>query len=256
MNPDMRVLSHKGNLSLLKRPYAPQEMLSLSYNKLKEDISMKKGLTELVFILDKSGSMSGLESDTVGGYNSMLEKQKMVEGECHITTVLFNNNYELLHDSIDIREVSPITDKEYHVGGSTALLDAIGKTVHKIDSAQKHIADDYRAEKVMFVIITDGEENSSREFSAEEIKTLIKWKKENYGWEFIFLGANIDAVKTAGKFGISPDRAQNYNADKKGVKLNFRMMSEAVVTFRECSAIPEGWNDEIQKDYKKRGRQF
>lgn len=149
---------------------------------------MKKGLTELVFILDKSGSMSGLEADTIGGYNSMLAKQKAVDGECYITTVLFDNNYELLHDRIDIKAVSPITDKEYQVGGSTALLDAIGRTINKIGNAQKHTAEDYRAEKVMFVIITDGEENSSREYTAEKIKAQIKQQKEKYGWSLSSLG--------------------------------------------------------------------
>jgi len=214
---------------------------------------MKKGLTELVFILDKSGSMGGLETDTIGGYNSMLAKQQTVEGECHITTVLFDNNHELLHDRIDIKAVSPITEKEYQVGGSTALLDAIGRTIHKIGNAQKHTANDYQAEKVMFVIITDGEENSSREYSAEKVKAQIERQKKNYGWEFIFLGANIDAVETAGRFGISADRAQNYHADSEGVELNFRVMSEAVATFRECASMPEGWSDDIQKDYKRRG---
>lgn len=214
---------------------------------------MKKGLTELVFILDKSGSMSGLESDTIGGYNSMLEKQKAVAGDCHITTVLFDNDYELLHDRIDIRAVSPITEKEYQIGGSTALFDAIGRTVHKIGNAQKHTAEGYRAEKVMFVIITDGYENSSREYTAERIRAQIERQKTKYGWEFIFLGANIDAVEAAGRFGISADRAQNYHADREGVDLNFRVISQAVATFRESTEMPEGWNDEIQKDYKKRG---
>ena len=214
---------------------------------------MKKGSTELVFILDKSGSMGGLETDTIGGYNAMLEKQKAVEGDCLITTVLFDNNYELLHDRIDIRAVNPITDKEYFIGGSTALLDAIGQTIHKIASAQRHTADDYRAEKVMFVIITDGEENASREYSAEKIKAEIERQKTKYGWEFIFLGANIDAVETAARFGIAPDRAQNYHADGEGVELNFRVMSEAVAAFRESDAMPAGWNKEIQKDYKRRG---
>lgn len=214
---------------------------------------MKKGLTELVFILDKSGSMGGLEKDTIGGYNSMLEKQKAVPGECLITTALFDNDYELLHDRIDIRAVSPITEKEYAVGGSTALLDAIGRTIHKIGNAQMNTADDYRAEKVMFVIITDGEENSSREYSAEKVKAQIQRQKGKYDWEFIFLGANIDAVETAGRFGIAPDRAQNYHADSEGTALNFRVMSEAVATFRECKEMPTGWNTEIEKDYKRRG---
>jgi len=215
---------------------------------------MKKGLTELVFILDKSGSMCGLEKDTIGGYNSMLEKQKAVASEALITTVLFDNDYELLHDRIDIRAVCPITEKEYSVGGTTALFDAIGRTIHKIGNAQKNTAADFRADKVMFVIITDGEENSSHEYSANRIKQMIIQQKERYAWEFIFLGANIDAVETAGRFGIAPDRAQNYHADSEGVKLNFLVMSEAVAAFRENSSLREGWNDEIEKDYKRRVR--
>ncbi len=214
---------------------------------------MKKGLTELVFILDKSGSMGGLEKDTIGGYNSMLEKQKAVEGECLITTVLFDNNYELLHDRIDIKAVSPITEKEYQVGGSTALLDAIGSTIHKIGNAQKHTAEDYSAEKVMFVIITDGEENSSREYSAEKVKTQIERQKAKYGWEFIFLGANIDAVQTASRFGITPDRAVDYLADSEGTELNFKVMASAVATFREAGTVDEACFEEIRKDVKRRG---
>lgn len=212
---------------------------------------MKKGLTELVFILDKSGSMGGLETDTIGGYNSMLEKQKAVDGECRITTALFDNHYELLHDRIDIRAVSPISEKEYFIGGSTALLDAIGQTIHKIENAQKHTTEAYRAEKVMFIIITDGEENASREYSSDRIKKLIEQKKNKNSWEFIFLGANIDSVETAGRYGISLDRVQNYHADSKGVNLNFRVMSNAVESYRTCAAVPENWKDEIQEDYKK-----
>ncbi|AOV98899.1 vWA domain-containing protein [Dehalococcoides mccartyi] len=214
---------------------------------------MKKGLTELVFILDKSGSMGGLETDTIGGYNSMLEKQKAVVGECHITTVLFDNNYELLHDRIDIKAVSAITEKEYAVGGSTALLDAIGRTIHKIGNAQKNTAGDYRAEKVMFIIITDGEENSSREYSAEKVKAQIERQKIKYGWEFVFLGANIDAVETAGRFGINADRAVDYLADSDGTNLNFAVMSAVVAEFRECATISDEHFDEIRKDVKKRG---
>lgn len=171
---------------------------------------MKKGLTELVFILDRSGSMSGLEKDTIGGFNSMLQKQREIDGECRITTVLFDNRYELLHDRIDIRAVAPMTEKEYCVGGCTALIDAIGRTIHKLVSVQKSTAEEYRAEKVMFVIITDGEENASREYSLKQVKKMIEHEREAYGWEFVFLGANIDAVRTAGQFGINSDRAADY----------------------------------------------
>lgn len=213
---------------------------------------MKKGLTELVFILDKSGSMAGLEADTIGGFNSMLAKQQAVEGECYITTVLFDNNYRLLHDRIDIRAVSPITEKEYQVGGSTALLDAIGRTIHKIANAQKHTAEDYRAEKVLFVIITDGEENSSREYSAEIIKKLIEQQKKEYGWEFIFLGANIDAIAVADRFGISEDRAANFHADSNGTLLNFAVISEAVSELRAGRPIAREWKRRIDEDFKQR----
>lgn len=215
---------------------------------------MKKGLTELVFILDKSGSMSGLESDTIGGYNSMLENQKAIPDECLITTVLFNENYELLHDRINIRAVSPISAKEYRVGGSTALLDAIGRTIHKIGNAQKHTAEDYRAEKVMFVIITDGLENSSREYSSERVKEQIERQKAKYGWEFVFLGANIDAVQTAAHFGIGADRAVDYLADSEGTNLNFAVMSAAVAEFRKKAIISESHFEKIREDVRKRGR--
>lgn len=209
-------------------------------------------ISELVFILDRSGSMSGLEQDTIGGYNFMLEKQKAVEGEARITTVLFDNNYELLHDRIDIRAVSPITEKEYYVGGSTALLDAIGRTINKIGNAQKHTAEDYRADKVLFVITTDGMENASREYDFEKIKAMVERQKSKYGWEFIFLGANIDAIDVAGRFGIAHDRVQNYISDSEGTRLNYDVTAKAIVSFRESGVIDESWGDEIQEDYVRR----
>lgn len=167
--------------------------------------------------------------------------------------MLFDNCYELLHDRIDIRAVTPISEREYFVGGSTALLDAIGKTIHKIGTTQKNTAENCRAEKVMFVIITDGEENSSRQYSSTQVKKMIQWQKERYGWEFIFLGANIDSVETAGRFGIDADPAVGYVPDSEGTELNFRMMSETVATFRECGAVPTACLDEIRKDMKERG---
>lgn len=216
---------------------------------------MRKDITELVFILDKSGSMSGLEKDTIGGYNSMLEQQKKETGQCRVTTVLFDHHYELIHDRIDIREIRPVTDKEYVVGGSTALLDAVGRTIHKISMVQKNTLEEFRARKVMFVIITDGEENASRQYSLPEVKKMIQRQKDRYGWEFIFLGANIDAVETADRFGIGADRAADYLADAEGTELNFRMMSQTVTAFRRCGSVPAAYLDEIRKDQKKRGGQ-
>lgn len=215
--------------------------------------TMKKNFTELIFILDKSGSMSGLENDTIGGFNSMLENQKAVDGECRITTVLFDNSHTLLHDRIDIHAVSPMTNTEYFVGGSTALLDAIGLTINNLVSVQRNTAEDYRADKVMFVIITDGEENSSREYSADKVHSMIEHEKEKYGWEFIFLGANIDAVQTAQRFGIDADRAVDYIPDAKGTQLNFEAMAETVACYRMTGAVPAEPMEEIRKDMKKRG---
>ena len=208
--------------------------------------------TELVFIMDKSGSMAGLESDTIGGFNAMLQKQKALPGACRITTVLFDNRYELLHDRIDIRAVSPMTEREYQVGGSTALLDAIGGTIRKLADVQRSTAEEYRAENVMFVIITDGEENASREYTADRVRAMIEEEKK-YGWEFVFLGANIDAVETAGRFGIAPDRAVDYIPDGAGTELNFQMMSEAVTAFRATRAMPQAPLEAIRRDVKRRG---
>lgn len=214
----------------------------------------KKNLTELVFILDKSGSMGGLVDDTIGGYNAMLEKQQAVEGECRITTALFDHTYELLHDRLDLKAVRPITTSEYYVGGSTALLDAIGMTIHKIGSAQKHTAEEHRAEKVIFIIITDGQENASRSYSLGMIKEQIEGQKTKYGWEFIFLGANIDAVHTASTFGIGADRAADYLADSEGVRLHYATMNNAVAEFRKKATISDEHFKTLREDVRKRGK--
>ncbi len=213
---------------------------------------MKKDKTELVFILDKSGSMAGLEKDTIGGFNSLLARQQAAGGSCTITTVLFDNNFELLHDRCDLAAVLPLTEEDYQVGGTTALLDAIGLAVTKTRQAQKNLAAGQRAEHVLFVIITDGAENSSREFTASKVKALIG-QQEEQGWEFIFLGANIDAVTTAGSFGIKPARALDYLADSKGTSLNFAVVSEAALGFRRGGRLDEAVLDEIRQDKKKRG---
>ena len=215
---------------------------------------MKKELTELVFILDRSGSMSGLESDTIGGFNSVLTKQKGEVGDANITTVLFDDKYELLHDRYNLVKVPMITDNEYFVRGSTALLDAIGKTIHKMGNVQKYAADEDRAEKVMFVIITDGMENASVKYTYDHVKNMIERQKNKYGWEFIFLGANIDAIETAGRFGITEDRVANYHADREGTILNYQIISETVSMVRSKRAIDAGWNDKIRKDYESRKR--
>ena len=215
---------------------------------------MKQGLTEMVFILDRSGSMSGLESDTIGGYNAMLAKQQKEPGEAVITTVLFDDQYELLHDRINLRGVVPISDKEYFVRGNTALLDAVGKTINKIGNAQKRTAEPERAEHVVVVITTDGMENASREFSEEKVRRMIEHQKSKYGWEFIFLGANIDAIATAERYGIGKDRAANYHADAEGTALNYSVDSETLSRVRTRQTIAENWKERIEADVKKRGK--
>lgn len=215
---------------------------------------MKKNLTELVFILDRSGSMSGLEGDTIGGYNAMIEKQKKEPGEAIITTVLFDHTYELLHDRFNLQGIKPMTDKEYFVRGSTALLDALGNSINKIKNVQEHIGEEERAEHVMFVITTDGMENASREYSYEKVKHLIEHQKSKYNWEFIFLGANIDAIATAERFGINEDRATNFTCDSQGTMLNYEVISETVSSIRANHKIKDNWKERIDKDYKKRGR--
>jgi uncharacterized protein YegL len=216
------------------------------------DVKLKANITELIFILDRSGSMSGLEDDTIGGYNAMLKKQQKEPGEAIVTTVLFDDDYELLHDRTLIKGIRPITQKEYHVGGCTALLDAIGKTIHKIANAQRNTTEDHRADKVLFIITTDGMENASHEYTYEKINTLVERQKMKFGWEFIFLGANIDAVSTAARFGIHADRAANYHADGEGTELNYAVVSEAISTFREDKTLSANWKARVDADYKRR----
>lgn len=209
---------------------------------------MKTNRTELVFILDKSGSMQGLESDTVGGYNSFLEKQKQIKGDATITTVLFNERSTLLHDRIDIKAVQPITLKEYQVGGCTALVDAIGSALHKIESVQSSVTEEFRADKVLFVIITDGLENASREYTADQIKTKIKRHSEE-GWEFIFLGANIDAVETGECYGIPANRALNYQATHEGTAVLYEAVCCAAASFREDEELSDEWGEDIESHF-------
>lgn len=215
---------------------------------------MKTNRTELAFILDRSGSMCGLEADTIGGYNAMLEKQKKEAGEAIVTTVLFDDQYELLHDRIDLRGIAPITDREYYVRGSTALLDAIGKTIQKIANIQKRTAPEFRADRVLFVITTDGHENASREYSYSKVKALLERQKKQYGWEFLFLGANIDAIATAQRFGIEADRAVDYHADGEGTQLNYQVLSETVSCVRAGAPIKENWKQRIEENFRSRKR--
>ena len=214
---------------------------------------MKQDLTELVFILDKSGSMSGLEEETIHGFNDMLTKQKATESKCRLTTVLFNHQYDLRHDRIDIQAVNKLDQKDYQVGGYTALMDAIGTTINKIKQVQANTNEPYRADKVIFVIITDGYENASREFSSNQIKAMIETQKKNDNWEFIFLGANIDAVETAKNYGINADRAANYVPSAEGTQMNFNMMSDTVLSYRKQGKVDEKFLDNIRKHYDSNG---
>jgi len=215
-------------------------------------IKNKNNIVDVVFILDRSGSMGGLESDTIGGFNSMLEKQRKIEGKAFITTVLFDDDYELLHDRVNIAKVNNITEKEYFVRGSTALLDAIGKTIAKEKAIQDTLGKNEKADKVLFIIITDGLENASREYSSATVKKLIETQKEKYGWEFLFLGANIDAIETANTIGISAEKAVNYNSDSIGTKKNYDTLNKAVEEVRSGKELKKEWKADIEKDYNER----
>ena len=211
-------------------------------------------LTELVFILDRSGSMAGLESDTIGGFNSMLEKQKKQDGKAFVTTVLFNSENQTLHDRAALETVPSMTDRDYTACGCTALLDAIGTTIEHISDIHRYIRPEDVPAHTVFVITTDGMENASKQFDAAQVKSMVERKKEEFGWEFLFLGANIDAIATARRFGISEDRAVDYRTDAAGTALNFATVDEAITTVREHRALNAGWKKAIEKDYKSRGR--
>lgn len=208
-------------------------------------------ITELVFILDRSGSMGGLESDTIGGFNALIEKQRKQDGECFVTTVLFDDCIETLHDRVSLGEIQKLTDKDYTVRGCTALIDAIGETVKHISDVHRYIRKEDVPEHTMFVITTDGLENASHRYSSDEVKKLIEQKKE-LGWEFLFIGANIDAVETAKHFGIGEDRAVDYRADAAGTRVLYDTVSDAVCAMRSCQPLTAGWSKKIKKDYKER----
>ena len=215
---------------------------------------MRKNLTEIVFILDRSGSMSGLETDTIGGFNSMIEKQKKENGEALISTVLFDNVSEVIHDRVPVQKVEPMTDRDYSVRGCTALLDAIGGAIHHIGNVHKYARNEDVPEHTLFVITTDGMENASRRYDSEKVKKMIERQKEKYGWEFLFLGANINAAKEAARFGIGADRSVNYKCDEAGTALNYEVISEAVCSVRAARPLSADWKRRIDEDVQKRGR--
>ena len=215
---------------------------------------MKNNITELVFILDRSGSMAGLVSDTIGGFNSMIERQKKEQGEVYVTTVLFDTRFDRIHDRKKLAEVPVLTEKDYVPGGCTALLDAIGSTVRHIAHIHRYARPEDVPEKTVVVITTDGLENASRQYSLEEVRRLIEHEQEKYGWEFLFLGANIDAVETAGSIGIRADRSANFVPDAGGVGLTFRAVSEAICSVQRREPLASGWCGAVEQDHKKRGR--
>ena len=211
----------------------------------------KNNTTELVFILDRSGSMGGLEKDTIGGFNSLIEKQKKQEGKCFVTTVLFDHEQQTLHDRVELQSVKPLTDEDYTVRGCTALIDAIGCTVKHIEDIHRYQRPDDVPANTMFVITTDGMENASKEYTADKVREMIEQKKEQ-GWEFLFIGANIDAVRTAKGFGIRADRAVNYHADSKGTSVVYETVSNAVSCNRACTPLKSSWSKKINDDYNSR----
>ena len=215
---------------------------------------MKKGLTEMVFILDRSGSMNGLEKDTIGGFNSMVDKQRKEEGEAYISTVIFDDQAEVIHDRIPLDKIGKLTEDEYYVRGCTALLDAVGQAIRHIGNVHKYAREEDVPERTIFVITTDGMENASRYFTYDELKKLISQQQEKYGWEFLFLGANIDAAAEAGRIGIRPSNAVRYECDDVGLDVSYCAVAETVASFRKEGSIKPSWKASIEADYKKRSK--
>lgn len=215
----------------------------------------RNNITELVFILDRSGSMAGLESDTIGGFNAMIEKQRKEDGECYVSTVLFDNHSEVLHDRVKLSEIKSMTDRDYTVRGCTALIDAIGGAIHHIANIHKYARHEDVPEHTMFIITTDGLENASHRYTSDKVKQMIEHEKEKYGWEFLFIGANIDAVETAARYGIDRDRAVNYHADEKGTKILYESVSKAVCNVRCSQPLSNDWSTDIDNDFRNRVRE-
>jgi uncharacterized protein YegL len=212
----------------------------------------KNNITELVFILDRSGSMSGLEADTIGGFNSLIEKQKKQPGQCYVTTILFDNVTEVVHDRVELSQVQPMTDQDYTVRGCTALLDAVGSAIHHISQIHHYARPEDVPEHTMFVITTDGMENASHRYDGARVKQMVEHEKEKYGWEFLFLGANIDAVGTASRFGIGADRAVNYRADAQGTQVIYDTVADTVCQMRASAPISAEWSAKIKKDFQRK----
>lgn len=236
----------------LGRDQSPPSFLYDVDTKKKEVFIMtnQKKFTEIIFILDRSGSMAGLEADTIGGFNSLIQKQKKEEGRAVISTVLFDDQCEVLHDRVELDKIAPLTDEDYYVRGCTAFLDAVGGAIHHIGNVHKYARPEDRPEKTLFIITTDGMENASRRYGYEKVKLMIERQKKRYGWEFLFLGANMDAVSVAGRFGIDRDRAVRFHCDERGTELNYRVLSETITNVRCGAPMAASWKEEIEADYE------
>lgn len=215
-------------------------------------MSRKNEITEIIFLLDRSGSMAGLETDTIGGFNSMIQQQKSKSGKCYVSTVLFDHVSEVLHDRVELSDVQEMTSKDYFVRGSTALMDAIGYSIHHIGNVHKYARPEDVPQKTLFVITTDGYENASRRYNRSDIKKMIERQQKKYDWEFLFIGANIDAVETASEYGISPERAVDYHCDSIGTELLYQDLSDAVDCIRAGMPLEAKWCNRLSDDFKRR----